>query len=204
MPNAVAKVDLANFALAKLTKDRIRDIDSKEPGAVQTALHMEAAIFEFIEEFDWPEARVIAAATAVSDDIDTRGWTYAYQVPSDLLVLWWVGDITSPFTVPFELGMSKDISSDTTYIFTNQASAYLRYGSKRVGLSRFAMKQIDLIALKLAIKCCLMLGQDKRYRQGLLQEYKTDLSALKTLYANREPEVIDPEFTPELISVRTA
>jgi len=99
--------------------------------------------------------------------------------------------------------MSSDLNSDTQYIFTNQATAYLRYGSSRVSIGRFGAQVFDLIALKLANLTCMPIAKDAKLMQVLINMYDKKLSKVKTLVANSEPEVIDVDFVPEAIAVRS-
>lgn len=201
---AVSRVTLANAALAKLTRDRITDLDGKEPGAVQMSIHMDAAIEEVIEEYDWPECRVIVSPSAALG-IDSGEYTYAYPIPSDCVVIHLVYEASNPRKpVPYEMGMDPDVTKTDSYIFTSTAAPRLRYGSRRCPLHRFTPLVIDLMATKLAEKTCLTLGQDKKYKLGLKDQFVKDLNHVKTLVANREPELYDNEFVPETITVRSA
>jgi hypothetical protein len=201
---AVSQVHLANTALAKLVRDgNLQSLDEKGSNAKYMKQFMEDAIHEFIEEYDWPQCRIVKALNAVPD-IDSRGWSAAYEIPSDCVKVWRVNDTDPELAevITWEMGMSVDLSSTTNYIFTNDSGMNLRYGSSRVSLERFSPQQRDLIATKLAIKTCLLITKDKNLRKDLEAGYARDLSKVKTAYANMEPELFDSEFTPETISVR--
>lgn len=201
---ARSRVDLANAALAYLVRGSLPNLDGGGMETVQIKGSIDEAIEAVIEQYDWPECRVIGALLQVTG-IDLRGWAYAYAVPSDMVKPWSVGDQRTSLkdAVPYERGMSSDISSDTQYIFTDQASAYLRYGSSRVSVGRFSASVFDLMALKLATLICLPIAKDAKLLQVHLNLYEKKLSSVKTLVANAEPEVIDTEFVPESISVRS-
>lgn len=199
---AVSEVDLANLALGMLTRDSIRSLDGKEPGAVQTKQFMQQAIEEVIEEYDWPQCRVIKTLTAVELD-DLRGWTGAYALPSDLVFLWRIEDSAGTLVTEFEVGMSGDVSSTTNYIYSSGAGLTIRYGSNRCPLSRFSPQTINLMAIKLAQKCCLPITKDKALYKFLTDQYKIELSKTMTRMANMEPELQDVEFIPQTISVRS-
>lgn len=200
---AVSQVDLANDALGLLMRDSIRDLDGSTPAAVQTGRFMPRAIDEVIGEYDWPECRVVKALTAVSD-VNTRGWSFAYAIPSDAVVLWGVGELKNDKVKMFELGMSDDITKDTTYVFTDEAAPAVRYGSRRANLSRFPPDVFGLMAIRLAMKCCMPLVKDPKLFKFLEDRYKSEASKAKTRVANLEPEIQDTDFIPELISVRSA
>lgn len=197
--------DLANAALNYLVRDgTIRSLDDSGPYAVQMKANYRNAMDFVIEEWDWPECRVIGTLQAVS--VDSRGWSFAYTVPSDMIALWRLNDGSKGLgetIVDHEMGMSIDPTDDRTYIFTDQASAYIRYGSRRCGIGRFGMQVFDLMALRLAIQTCMTLTKDKSLRQTLQKEYIQNLSKVKTIYANREAESYDTEFQPQFISVRS-
>lgn len=200
----VANVNLANTALAKLTRDgSIQSLEEKGSNARYMKHFMPEAIEEFIEEFDWPQCRVVQDLSAVAG-IDTRGWTYAYQIPDDCVKVWRVNglDPETLTSISWEMGMSSDMTSDRTYIYTNDSGMKLRFGSSRVTLERFTPKQRDLIAFKLAEKTCLLITKDKSLLKWLSDTYERRISAAKTSIANMEPEVIDTEFVPETIAVR--
>lgn len=200
---AVSEVDLANLALGLLFRDSIRSLDGREPGAVQTKQFMQSAIEEVIEEYDWPQCRVVKTLTAVSG-LATRGWTNAYAIPSDAVCVWNVTDLTSTLLTKYELGMSDQIDNDTTYIFANSAGLSIRYGSRKASLSRFTPQTVNLMAMRLAMKCTSLAPKDKAWFKNLQNDYKLQLSALKTRVANMEPETQDLDFVPETISVRSA
>ena len=202
---ARTEVDLANAALAYLQRDpNLRSLDGVTPPVVQTKQHMQNAIEEVIEEYDWPFCRVVTALTAIDEeDFPVRGWTYAYQVPSDAVIVWRVGDGRGNDLVEYEIGMSADVSSDTNYIYSDSAALDVRYGSRRVGIAKFPAQVFDLMALKLAIKCCMPLTKDKQLFQYLRREYVTNKSAVITKFANLEPEVHSVDEEPELITVRS-
>lgn len=200
---AVSTVDLANQALAYLKRDTIRDLDGTSPEALHSKVHMQATIEEVIEEYDWPQCRVIKNLIAV-DVEDLREWTYAYAVPPDAVIIWRIGNLKGDVLTEFEIGMSPVPETDTTYIFTDSATAAIRYGSRNATLSRFSPQTINLMAIKLASKICMPLTKDKALLQFLTKEYERVASKVKTRMANLEPELIDPEFTPELITVRSA
>ncbi len=201
---ARAPEDIANAALAYLVRDQIRTLDGTGPMEVQTKANLQAAIEEVIEEYDWWQCRVIAPLQAVTA-IGTRGWTSAFAVPTDMVKLWFIGDNTQKNTtsIPFELGMSEDLSNDRNYIFTDQATPYIRYGSRRVSLDRWSAQQADLIAIALAIKCCMPLTKNEKLQASLRQEYRMRLNKVMTSAANAEPEVVNFDWTPETISVRS-
>lgn len=203
---ARTEVDLANAALAYLQRDpNLRSLDGTAPAVVQTKQHMQNAIEEVIEEYDWPFCRVIDSLVQVDDtSLPLRGWTYAYQVPSDAVIIWRVSDLRGTILEEYEQGMSADPSSDTNYIYANSADLAVRYGSRRVGIAKFPAQVFDLMATKLAIKCCMALTKDKQLFQYLRNEYTRNRSAVITKFANLEPEVREVDDTPELITVRSA
>ena len=124
---AVAELDLANQALAYLLRDTISGLDSPKPTLEERMMKqfMRQAIEEVIEEYDWPQCRVIANLSSVSPDL--RGWTYAYAIPSDAVIIWRISDLRGTVVNKFEIGMSADISSDTNYIFADAADLAVRY-----------------------------------------------------------------------------
>lgn len=129
-----AQVDLANLALSFLVRDAIRDPNGSEPAAVQTRLHSTHAVEFVIEQYDWPTSRVVSKLTQVSG-VYGRGWAYVYALPADVIKVWNVGPESinkgEEKIYPFEIGLSADITSESTYIFSDQADAYIRYGSSR-------------------------------------------------------------------------
>ena len=116
---------LANAALGHLVRDTLSSLETNTPGAVQIREQMQNAMESVIEEYDWPFCRVVAPLTAVSGVLP-RGWTQVYAYPPDCVKIWHIGDERNTDTEPFEIGMSPDISSDTTYIYTNKAAAQVR------------------------------------------------------------------------------
>jgi len=199
---ARSELDLANAALGYLVRDRLRNLDGSDLATTQTSGNLEQAKEEVIEAWDWPECRVVGSLT-LAGGIDTAGWAYAYIVPADAIKIWSVGEYLAARSVPYARGMSIDIGSDTQYILTNLAEAKVRYGSSRANIARFSAQVFDLMALKLAALCCMSLAKDAKLHQYLSKEYDKRLSAARTSAANAEPEVIDIEFTPEVISVRS-
>lgn len=198
----VAKIDIANMALGLLLRDTIRDPNGPEPAAIQTKLHIDRAIESVISEYDWPYCRVVQPLQVI-DSENLRGWTYAYQIPSDAVMVWRIGDALGNVATQYELGMTDDITADDNYVYSNDADLWIRYGSRRVNLNRFPPFIIDLIAKNLAIRVCMVLTKDKQLYDMHSKKYPTDLSSAKTIIANMEPELQDVEFTPEVIAVRS-
>lgn len=196
------KLSLANTALGHLVRDTLSSLESNSPGAVQIREQMQNAMEQVIEEVDWPFARVVTSLTAVSGT-PPRGWSFVYAYPSDCVKIWHLGDERNTVTEPFEIGMSPAIGSDTTYIFTNKADAQVRYGSSRVTIERFSPAAFELVGLALAVKCCMPLTKDRRLRDQLNSDYTKLLSKAATGIANLEPEVVDQEFVPDVIRVRS-
>ena len=204
---ARTEVDLANAALAYLQRDpNLRSLEGTGPAVVQVRQHIQTAIEEVIEEYDWPFCRVVAPLTFVllqGGEVTLRGWNYIYAIPSDAVMIWRVSDYRGNVVEDFEIGMSADISVDTNYIFAKTAGVAIRYGSRRVSISRFPAQIFDLMARKLAIHCCMALAKDKALFQYLEAQYERRRSAVITRYANLEPEVISIDTVPELILVRS-
>ena len=196
------KLDLANEALGHLVRDTLTSLESNSPAAVAIRARMDNAIESVIEEFDWPFCRVVGPLNLTSG-VAPRGWAFAYAYPTDCVKVWHVGDERNTETEPFEIGMSSEIGSDTTYIYTNKADAQVRYGSNRVSIERFSPMAFDLVALALAIRCCMVLTKDRRLRMDLENSYTRLASKVSTSYANLEPEVVDHDFVPDVIRVRS-
>lgn len=196
-------VDLANAALGYLMRDTLRNLDGTDLATVKLKANMAQAKEHVIEEYNWPECRVIAPLTLAAGSIATHQWTYAYIAPPDMIKPWILGEEKAEVTKPFARGMSADITSDAQYFFADVENAYLKYGSSRVSIGRFSAQVFDLIALKLACLCCMAIAKEAKLHQYLTTEYKRQLSAVKTIVANGEPEVIDIDFVPETILVRS-
>ena len=200
---ARSQVDLANRALGYLARERIRDLDGDSPAAVHAKAAMDDAKEFVIEEYDWPQCRVVAPLVAVSG-VALRGYTLAYAAPADLVKVWFVGDFINKKTVGYEMGMSSDIANDRSYIFTNEAAVNIRYGSNRVSVARFSPQTYNLIAIKLAQLICMPLTKDAKLHRYLGDLYKLEVSKVITSFANAEPEVWDVDFIPEAITERSA
>lgn len=195
------EVDLANAALGYLVRGTLRNLDGQDIQTIEIKSKMDLAKELVIEEYDWPESRVIAPLVVAA--VTAPGWEYAYVAPADLVKVWLLGEERATKTTPFALGMVADVSNDTQYFFTDLTPAYLRYGSSRTSIARFSAGVFDLIAQRLAILTCMNLTKDAKMLQFLKNNYDKELSKVKTRVANSEPEVIDIDFTPETISVRS-
>lgn len=200
-----SELDMVNRALVLLKRDAIKTLEGATPPASQIRPFIQMAKEEVIEEYDWPQCRVIQTLTAVALPTESmRGWAYAYAIPSDCVCTWQVNTSRGTKVVNFEIGMSSDLDSDTNYIFCDDASMVIRYGSRRVGIPRLTPKTVALISIKLAEITCMSVTKDLRLWLELKKQYKVEASALKTQMANIEPEVVATEDTPELISVRSS
>ena len=198
-----APEDLANAALAYVARDTIVSLDGTSPAAIHCKTHWYNSMLEFISKFDWPECRVIQSLELL-EGVDTAGWSFAYGLPSDAEKIWYVGQQKFTKPAPYERGMSSDITTNRQYVFTNEANAFIRYGSSRVSIARWSAESFDLIAIILAQKICMPIGKDLKLHQYLGNLYKTKLSEIKTAVANSEPEVFSTDFVPETIAVRSA
>lgn len=195
---ARSDVDLANAALRHLVRERLSSLDGGDPAPVALKANMRDAIDYVLEEYDWPEARVVMAAE-LATGVALRGYAYAYKVPTDLVKVWYFGSEAGDRRYDYERGMSADVTSDRSYLFSNSADAYLRYGSSRAGVGRLSMKLFELVAIRLAWTCCMPLTKNEKLWSKLEQTYERELSKVKTLVANTEPEVIDVDFVPQTV-----
>lgn len=195
---ARSDVDLANAALRHLVRERLRNLDGGDIAPVTLKANMADAIEYVLEEYDWPEARVVKALETASS-VSLRGYAYAYKVPTDLVKIWYFGNEAGTVRYDYERGMSSDLSSDRSYFFSNSADAFIRYSSNRIGVARLSVKIFELVAIRLAWICCMPLTKNEKLWAKLEQSYDKELSKIKTLVANAEPEVIDVDFVPQTI-----
>lgn len=195
---ARSDVDLANAALRHLVRERLQNLDGGDPAPVTLKANMRDAMDYVLEEYDWPEARVVAPAEEAAG-VDLRGYSFAYKVPADLLKVWYFGDQTGRQRFDFERGMSADLTSDRSYFFSNSGGAYIRYTSNRVSVARLNAKLFELVALRLAWISCMVITKNEKLWSKLEDSYNRELSKLKTLVANTEPEVIDVDFVPQTV-----
>lgn len=194
--------DLANLALSYLVRGQIQSLDATSPEAINAKQSISFAKESVIEEYDWPECRVVTTLTEASGQA-LRGWSFAYQEPPDVAKLWMLTDGTNnDIPIKYERGMTDDITSDRAYIYTNQAAAYARYGSTRVSVSRLSAGVFNLVAIKLAFIMCMPLTKDLKLQNNLMNVYARELNKVKTSVANAEPEVIDQDFVPGDIQAR--
>lgn len=204
----VSEIDLANLALGHLSRDTIRTLDDKGPAAVEMKRNYRFAISKVLEEFDWPFSRVVTTLLEVTG-IDKRGWTYAFAIPPDCIKIWRIQPprtVEVPHPEPvrqFEIGMSADPSSTTTYVFADEKPLAVAYTSSRTTLARVPQLVVDLMARDLAAKSCMVLAKNINLKRSLEQDYIRELSKVKTDYANLEPELFDVDFVPEAIAVRS-
>lgn len=195
---ARSDVDLANAALRHLVRERLPNLDGGDPAPVTLKAAMVDALEYVLEEFDWPEARVVMAAEEAAT-VDLRGYSFAYKVPSDLLKIWFFGDQIGKVRFDYERGMSSELTSDRSYFFSNSGEAYLRYTSNRVSVARLSVKLFELVAIRLAWVCCMPLTKNEKLWSKLEQTYERELSKLKTLVANEEPEITNIDFVPQTV-----
>lgn len=198
---ARTRVDLANNALSYLVRDTIRTLDGAQPAAIHTKQHMDLAIETVIEEWDWASCRVVNPLISVSG-VPGRGWSYVYERPVDCVKLWRLEDSQGDAILEYEEGMSGDLLTNRSYIFTNAANASIRYGSNRVTVDRLSPFVFALCGLKLAELCCMALVKDAKLHKYLADSYRLQVSKAQTSAAFSEPEIVDTEFVPELILVR--
>jgi len=197
----VSAVTFGNLALAKFGRDSIRTLDDNKASSNKVRDEWENSYLQFLEEFDWPNARVVEPGLLLSG-VDTAGWTYAYQKPAAALVIRRVGEQLSNVHKPYAFGYSNDMTTQDEYIFSNESGAFIRYTSRLAPLTRMTNKQLDVASYCLAKRICRPLGASLLEWRRLDEAYTRELNALKTVYANMEPEVTDVDFVPELISVR--
>lgn len=195
---ARSDVDLANAALRHLVRERLRNLDGGDPAPVMLKANMTDARDYVLEEYDWPEARVVAPLETAAG-IALRGYTYAYKVPPDFVKVWFFGDELGATRYPFEMGMSADITSDRSYFFSSSADAWLRYSSNRITTARLSVKVFELVAIRLAWICCMPLTKNEKLWNSLATTYDKELSKVKTLVANAEPEITDVDFVPQTV-----
>lgn len=196
--------ELANLAMGYLSRGVIRSLDDQTVEATTLKRNIPLAMDYVIAEYDWPESRVIAKLTEVSLDYK-RGWAFAYAVPADLVSLFCLQESTRSTKVyPYERGMSEDVSSDKSYIFTDLSAAYARYGSSRANVTRFNPLVFDLVARRLALYSCMTITKDAKLASKIEADYLKQLNHATTKMANAEPDLVEISAVPEFIQVRSS
>ena len=177
---ALSETDICNMALGRIGAKRLSDFSNKDENnaqSVQCRLHYEQTRDALLRSHWWRFARsrvqLSENTTAPTFEFDN-----AFDLPSDFLRLW---------IKPFEdnnwrlNNTHHTFSMEGKQLLTDEDSVYLRYIKKVTDVSEFDPLFVEVLTLKLALKMCMPLSQDKELYQVLYQEMRDILARVRVV-----------------------
>jgi len=188
----VSKVAICNLALANIgSTASIQDLDSENSTeAFYARQHYDVSRQAVLVDFDWGFTTKIDALALSGDATVPSDWTYAYAYPSDCLRARDIYDSdTSNNPLKFSIGINKTL--DTKLIFTDQASAYLRYTANIENTTLFSPAFITALSWRLSLDISPALHGDPEITSNAQQMYRFMVGRAATVDAN-EGQAAEP------------
>lgn len=162
---AYSKVNISNQALALMGAAPIRDFTENNKRARMADVLFEPSRDLLLSKFDWPFARKYKELNQLDLSAEDTPWgEYGYSLPSDC--------ITPRDIWPKGSNDSWHIIGEV--LFCNQDAVGLFYTGRVDSAAKYSDTFADLLALRMAVKMCPAITQDKRLTAELKQQYKEE------------------------------
>ena len=182
---AVAPIDIANAALAKLGAELLTSLSEDNDRAVLFNALYERVRDATLEAFPWPFA-VKRTTLAQSASTPTFDWAHAYPLPPDCLKVERTDDDDSPWTV--------ETIDGTEMLFSDRATMKIKYIFKVADTAKFSPTYAESLIEHMASEMALGItgkGDLKKLHyelyMGKIKEARTRASQQKS------PEVVGPD-----------
>lgn len=189
---AVSKVAICNLALANIgSTASIQDLDTENSTeAFYARQHYDVSRAAVLVDFDWGFATKIDALALSGDATVPSDWTYAYVYPSDCLKAQSIYDSdTANNPLKFAIGINKAL--DTKLIFTDQASADLRYTADITNTTLFPSAFITALSWRISLDVSPALHGDPEITSNAQRMYRFMIGRAATVDAN-EGQAAEP------------
>lgn len=197
---ATSDVQIVNRALDKLGHTQpITSLTSDTSKAARLANRM----FEFLRRKElsanyWTFARQRAQLAAEITG-PAFGWTYAYQLPSDFLQLFFLPDVSYPFDGFTDETYSSIYEIESGKILTDEpAPLKIQYIADVTDPNLFHPMFAEALACLLAQEMCESLTQSNTKRQLAIRDYEAIIKEARYVDAIQQPPVMLPPGTFEL------
>lgn len=170
-------VDIANRALDKLGHGSITSFSDNNKAAKLVNRSWSIVRNQVLRDHPWNFAvkRVVLSPLSESPD---WGFTYQHQLPSDLLRLLDIRDMSA-----------GDYQVEGNKILADTDTLYVRYIQEITDPNEYDSLFIDAISSRLAYELCESLTQSNAKKNILAQEYKDSLQSAKFVDAVENPPV---------------
>ena len=174
-----SKIEICNLALSNIGQASIQDFDEASAEASACRLRYDQALDATLSAFWWGFAKktemlALASATAPAE------WDYAYQRPSDCLVMRYIIDPLGRWTrrIRFEAAGQE--------IYTDQPEARLAYTFRVTDPTFYPSLFVDLLARRLGADMVMTLSLDRNIRADEIRLYQQGLATAAASSANEQ------------------
>jgi hypothetical protein len=174
----MTKLDVANAALMKLGIKSISSFSDTSEQAQAVNQEYNNVRLEVLREHYWPRCmkRIALAQVEIDTDLDDGAYQYKYALPSDCVK-------------PHSLLSKAAYTEESTFLYTDDATAVLKYLSSAVVEPDYDEGLLDCIATKLAYVLCMRLTKDKERLNQIQQEFVYKLRVNKNLATQERTDV---------------
>lgn len=189
--------DIANMALHRVGAHRIMSIDDEEKGAQVCKDFFESTVKACARMAEWQCLRGRATLARLSQN-PAFGWSYAYQLPTDCLLViklngtQFDGEPSDPF----------DVEGRT--LLTDSESAKIEYTAYKAETGDYDPLLVEAIVSKLASQIAVPMRQDEGLAARLREEFeRLDLSKARVkTYGEKRRKRANPAADSAFIASR--
>lgn len=177
------EIQICNLALSRLGGFRIQSLDDATKEARECKLHYPIVRDAVLEAHDWDFARKRLVLALTTETFS--GWEYAYQYPTDCLVIRKIYDPNKAegSKIPFEV--VSNAALDRRLILTNQAQAELIYTAKVTDVNMFSSGFVNALAFRLAADLAIPLRGKNDLQQSLANGFIAEMMQAQKNDANQ-------------------
>lgn len=174
-------VDVVNRALDKLGYGPITSLDDGDKPANLATRTWPIVRDQVLRDHPWNFA-VSRAITAPDSTAPSWGFSYRHLMPSDLLRLLEVRDLST-----------SEYQLEGRYILTDESVLYIRYIARVTDPNQYDSLFVDTVASRLAYEMAESLTQSNTKRELAWQEYTDGLERARRADAQENPPVVFEE-----------
>lgn len=204
-------VFICNLALANIGKESIGSINEASAEARACKQFYDIVLDTALQSYPWRWAMKTAALAEVTNTKPNR-WLYAYQRPSDCLMVRRLLDESMASYIPHGEGIKagehdREIEGQT--IFCDLSPAYLQYTQRLTDPAKFPPLFVDALGMALSARIAYPITRDLKVRADAVTLAAQAMETAKAADANEVRETSDApsEFMeardPQIIQLRS-
>lgn len=195
-------VFICNLALGNIGKDDISSIDEASAEARTCKKFYDIVLDTTLQAYPWRWAGKTLSLAETTNDKPNR-WLYAYQRPSDCLMVRRLVDESMVDYMPYDVGIKSgghDYTLEGRTIYCDLSPAYLQYTQRLTDPAMFPPMFVDALGMALAARIAYPITRDLKIRADAVTLASQAMEAAKMADANEQRETSD--FPSEGIEAR--